>query len=107
MEKPPELIFKAGYSESDDFEYEMKGYRNDVFVKMENGDLYEVFFYDPVRLTQDMGSGIYISQPGLIILNSVNRKSMEHAVLELWERGFFHYFKPRLSIIDKHFDENI
>lgn len=104
MEKNPELIFK---SDVDDFESEMKGYRNDVFVRLPNGELYEVFFYDLVRLKQDMGNGSYLSQPGLIILNGVNRKSMEHAVVDLWKRGFFEHFKPRSSILEKHFDESI
>jgi hypothetical protein len=102
-----ELIFKNGYNVTDDFESEMKGYRNDVFVKMKNGDLYEVFFYDSVRLTGDMGSGIYLSKPGLIVLDAVNKKSMEYAVKDLCEKNFFDYFKPQRSISQKHFDENI
>lgn len=104
MEKTPELIFK---SDIDDFESEMKGYRNDVFIRLPNGDLYEIFFYDLVRLSQDIGNGVYLSQPGLIILNSVNKESMEYAAIDLWKRGFFEHLKPRSSILDKHFDENI
>ena len=105
METTPKLIFKS--TEIDDFDSEMKGYRNDVFVKLPDGNLFEVFFYDPVRLVQDMGKGPYISQPGLIIVNTVNKVAMENAVIDLWKKGFFKYFNPRLSISEKHFDENI
>lgn len=107
MENKFQLFFKAGYSEKDDFETEMKGYRNDVIVQAPDGSLYEVFFYDPVRLRQDLGEGIYLSAPGLIVLNTVNRGSMESAVNDLWNRGFFKYFIPKQSLSEKHFDENI
>jgi hypothetical protein len=100
----PKLFFK---SETDDFDSEMKGYRNDVFVILDDGSIYEVFFYDMVRLKQDMGNGIFISQPGLIILETVNKLSIESAVVNLWKRGFFNYFIPRSSLDEKHFEENI
>jgi hypothetical protein len=104
MKSLPTLYYKSDF---DDFETEMKGYRNDAFVKTPNGELYEVFFYDPVRLTQDLGNGLYLAHPGLIVLNKVNKESIEKAVVDLWERGFFNYFNPRKSISEMHFDENI
>ena len=75
------LFFKS--NDIDDFDSEMKGYRNDVFVTMPDGSIYEVFFYDVVRLRQDMGTGVFITQPGLIILDKVNKASMELAVNDL------------------------
>ncbi|HET6255008.1 MAG TPA: hypothetical protein VFE32_13085 [Puia sp.] len=104
MEQNLELIFK---SDIDDFDSEMKGYRNDVLVRLPNGEIYEIFFYDIVRLQQDMGDAIYLSQPGLIILNAVNKETIGYAVKDLWKRGYFEHLKPRLSISEKHFDENI
>jgi hypothetical protein len=98
------LHFKSDF---DDFETEMKGYRNDVFVELPSGEIFEVFFYDPVRLSQDLGQGIFLSQPGLIILNIVNKTSIEKAVNDLWKRGYFNYFKPLSSINNKHFDEDV
>ena len=94
-------------SETDDFDSEMKGYRNDVFVILPDGCIYEVFFYAITRLKEDMGKGIFISQPGLIILDTVNKASIELAIVSLWERGFFKYFIPRSSLDEKHFEENI
>ena len=61
----PRLFFKC--SEIDDFDSEMKGYRNDAFVIMPDSNIYEVFFYDNIRLEQDKGTGGFIAQPGLII----------------------------------------
>ena len=104
MKQLPEIYYKSDF---DDFETEMKGYRNDVFVIAPSGEIYEVFFYDPVRLTSDLGKGVYLSQPGLIILNVVNKKSIEESVIRLWEKNFFIYFKPINSLSNKHFDENI
>ena len=102
MEQNPELIFK---SDIGDLESEMNGYRNDVFVRLPNGEIHEVFFYSLGRLGQDMGNGPYLSQPGLIILDTVNRRCMEHAVFDLWIKGFFEHLKPRASILEKHFDD--
>jgi len=104
-ENMPKLFFKS--NDIDDFYSEMKGYRNDVLVITPDGKIYEVFFYDIVRLGQDMGSGIFITQPGLIILDKVNKVSMELAVIDLWKRDFFKYFIPRSSLVEKHFEENI
>lgn len=98
------LHFKSSL---DDFETEAKGYRNDVFIEVPTGEIYEVFFYDPVRLSQDLGNGEYLSRPGLIVLNCVNKKSIINSVTELWEKGYFNYFKPVTSLFNKHFEENI
>lgn len=101
----PKLFFKC--DDIDDFDTEMKGYRNDVFVILPSGEIYEVFFYDIVRLSQDMGAGLFIAPPGLIVIERVNKAFMEAAVIDLWEKGFFNYFIPRKSLSTKHFDENI
>lgn len=104
-ESLPKLFFKS--VNTYDFDSEMKGYRNDVFVSLPDGKIYEVFFYDIVRLKQDMGKGLFITQPGLIILDKVNKASMELAVIDLWKRGFFNYFISRVSLLEKHFEESI
>ena len=101
----PEVIFKV--DEYLDYETENKGYRNDVFVKLPNGDLIEVFFYDPVRLSQDMSDSIYITKPGLIVLKLVNKLNIRAAVNDLFKKGFFEYFTPRESPESLHFGENI
>ena len=105
IEDQPKLFFKS--KDIDDFDSEMKGYRNDAFVILPSGSIYEVFFYDIVRLEQDMGTGTFITQPGLIVLDKVNKSGMELAVNDLWNRGFFNYFTPRSSLSAKHFEENI
>jgi hypothetical protein len=104
--KLPKLIFKADKYYLD-YETEDKGYRNDVFVEMPNGDIIEVFFYDSVRLSQDLGDGVYIAKPGLIVLKKVNKSLMNKAIVELYEKGFFDYFTPRASLTENHFEENI
>ena len=102
----PKLFFKADEFYLD-VETEDKGYRPDVLVQLPNMDIIEVFFYDPIRLQQDIGKGVYLAKPGLIILKKVNKKSMEAAVLDLYEKGFFNYFTPRRSFSERHFEEEI
>lgn len=100
----PKIHFKG---QLDDFDTEMKGYRNDVLVISPSGEIYEVFFYDPIRLKDDLGNGVFLAQPGLIVLNTVNKKSIVEAINQLWEKGFFNYFRPISTLASKHFDENI
>ena len=71
------------------------------------GKYLKFFFYDISRLKDDIGEGLFLSQPGLIVLKIVNKASIENAVANLWKKGFFKYFKPVASLTQKHFDEEI
>jgi hypothetical protein len=94
----PKLTFKYGWDDRDDEETPMKGYRSDGIVQSSEGEIYSVYFIDPVRLQQDLEAeselgNIFLAEPGLIILPEVNREAMENAVRQLWEQGYFKFLK--------------
>jgi hypothetical protein len=93
------LAFEGGYGERDEFETPLRGYRSDVLAELDDGSVYRITFYDPVRLTQtvedDARSGTpYFTEPGLIIVPKVDREHMERAAAELAGAGFFAALRP-------------
>jgi hypothetical protein len=94
----PKLIFKYGWDNRDDEETLMKGYRSDGIVESPEGEVYPVYFIDPIRLQQDLEAeeelgSAFLAEPGLIILPEVTREAMENAVRQLWEQGYFESLK--------------
>ncbi|MEC4817065.1 MAG: hypothetical protein SAK29_27920 [Scytonema sp. PMC 1069.18] len=94
----PKLIFKYGWDDKDEAETPMKGYRSDGIVHSPDGEMYPVYFIDPVRLQQDLEAETELGSPflaetGLIILPEVTREAMENAVRQLWAKGFFQSVK--------------
>ncbi|MBW4601260.1 MAG: hypothetical protein KME29_17210 [Calothrix sp. FI2-JRJ7] len=94
----PKLSFKYGWEDRDDEETPMKGYRSDGILQSPEGEMYTVYFIDPIRLQQDLeaeqeaGSALF-AEPGLIILPEVTREAMENVVRQLWEQGYFESLK--------------
>lgn len=95
----PTLTFRYGFDHDDEIDTPLKGYRSDAIVVAPDGQEYTVYFYDPVRLRQDLEEEIkngrpYVAEPGLIILPQVTRQAMESAVQELWLQGYFAMLRP-------------
>ncbi len=95
----PKLTFKYGWDDKDDEETSMKGYRSDGIVQCSEGEMYPVYFIDPIRLQQDLEAeeelgSAFLAEPGLIILPEVTREAMENVVRQLWEQGYFDSLKP-------------
>ncbi len=93
------LNFEAGYGARDEFETPARGYRSDVLAELDDGSVYRVTFYDPVRLAQtveddDRSGTPYFTEPGLIIVPKVDREHMERAAAELARVGFFDTLRP-------------
>ena len=68
-------------------------------VELADGTRYPVFFYDPVRLRQDLDADAsqgrpYAAEPGMIVLPAVTRAAIRQAVEQLVEDGFFRHLKP-------------
>lgn len=81
-------------------EYEAvnKGYRNDVFVKI-NEDYYNLRVYDIVRLKQDFESeveeyGYYSIEPNLVLVTEVTTDNVFKIISQLYEDGYFKHLKP-------------
>jgi hypothetical protein len=49
-----EILFPEGFDERWESEMPLKGYLNQVTVRLEAGPSSQVSFIDPVRLTQDL-----------------------------------------------------
>jgi len=100
------LTFKYGWDDKDEAETAMKGYRSDGIVHTLEGEMYPVYFIDPVRLQQDLEAETelgspFLAEPGLIILPEVTREAMENAVRQLWKQGYFQSVKALKAEAEK------
>lgn len=80
-------------------EYEAvnKGYRNDVFVKIQE-DYFNLRVYDIVRLKQDFESeveeyGYYSAEPNLVLVTEVTKDNVLKIISQLYEDGYFNHLK--------------
>lgn len=92
MSDYPKLTFKYGWDDKDEEETPMKGYRSDGIVQSAEGEMYPVYFIDPVRLQQDLeaeteNGSPFLTEPGLIVLPEVTLEAMENVVKKLWRQG--------------------
>ncbi len=88
------LLFTENFDERTAFEIEEKGWCGIALVELPGGVRVKLFFYDPVRLAQDLENGlargaVCIAEPGMIVVPKVTRKYMEKAVNQLFENGYF------------------
>lgn len=75
------------------------GWYDGVTVEVENGSLYPVFFYDPVRLSQDLKvqlEGIddgwgkpFIAEPRMIVVAEITEENIRTAIDRLYAEGWF------------------
>ena len=89
---PFRLVFPKGYDETyESWEAQEKGY---LEVALEIGErAYQVIFYDPVRLAQDIKAQFDYGRPALpigrlIVVPAVTRECMTLAIEELASREF-------------------
>lgn len=87
-EDSPKLFFDFDIERYGE-EIEMKGYCDNVTVQLPNMLNYKICFYDPVRLSQDIEAEIFIAIPHLIIVTSLAKENMEHAVYKAWKAHYF------------------
>lgn len=94
------LIYPDDYnpnSEDDVEEVKMRGYLSHSCVKVNDNDVYPVYFSDTFRLSQDLLKWSEQGKPcfapvGLIIIEEVTPIMMEKAVQYLCEKGYFTFF---------------
>lgn len=97
----PRVIFPEGFDERAAFEMTLKGWVR-AQVETEDGQLYPICFYDPVRLQQDLAEAVKLgepclAEPELVVLPEVTREAAQQAVRFLWQRGFFASMKAERS----------
>src|SRR5438874_375633 len=99
MTKMARLVFLHAFGMIEQEEAKSRGYLSHVLVEVDNGLLYPVFFYDAVRLKQDLDEEAklgrpFVADPGMIVLLSVTQSAMEAAVQTLNQEGFFGRLQP-------------
>jgi len=93
------IHFPEWFDERAEWEAESKGWLQGVTVELADGNRYPVFFYDPVRLSQDLEAEAsqgrpYAAEPGMIVLPQVTRAAISEAVKQLVGAGFFNHLRP-------------
>lgn len=85
-------------SELAQYESRSKGYREDIYIYV-NGDYYNVFVYDIVRLKQDFEIelhcyGFFSIEPNLILVKEVTFNAIEETIrMLLTETRYFEKIK--------------
>ena len=95
----PRLLLEKDFDDQAAFEVEQKGWYGQALVALSDSIRVKVFFYDPVRLSQDLEYGlrsgaVCIAEPGMIVIPSVTRQYMEAAINQLYKQGFFESLVP-------------
>ena len=97
-EEFPKLIL-LDWQEGDDWLIKSKGWFCHNYVELENGNRYQVCFYDNVRLgyhlkdNEKNGQSFFIEN-SLIVLSEVTIENMQKAIKEAEKQGFFDNLKP-------------
>jgi hypothetical protein len=65
-----------------------------VIVETEDGRTFDLSFYDPVRLTQDLDEEVKrgregITKKGLMVVPEVTRENIENAIRQAEADGYF------------------
>ena len=102
MDHPKNFVSLSFDCEMDDrteWEIRQKGYFEHSLVNLPDGRTMRVFFWEPVRLLQDLEMDLSagrtcLAEPGMIVLPELTIKNMKAAVEELYERGYFNSFAP-------------
>ncbi len=71
-----------------------------ALVELENGNRYNLTFYTPLRLGQDLDFNIEHGEPWLaelnvIVIPVVTLEAAQQCVQSLWHNGFFDDLKPK------------
>jgi hypothetical protein len=90
----PKLHFDYEYDDRLAYEVRSRGHLGGVTVELAEGSRHPVFFYDAVRLAQDLEEESrlgrpFIAEKGMIVLNEITLETMTAAVTALVKQGFF------------------
>ncbi len=99
-----DVIFPEWYDDRGEWEAEAKGWLQGVQVRFANGMLQSLFFYDPIRLAQDIemeasttGETPFIACPGLVVVPKITRQSILNAVEKLVAESYLPICKSEVT----------
>jgi hypothetical protein len=95
----PTLRFARQFTDLDELEARNRGYLSHVLADLGDGRLFPLFFYDPVRLRQDLEerakhNNAFIADPGMVVVQEISLKVMQQVIEQLHEEGFFDHIVP-------------
>ncbi len=90
-------------TELSEYEAIQKGYRVDVFVKV-NNQYFNLRVYDIIRLQQEFESevanrGFYAIEPNLVLVTEVNKAEIVNTIKNLYKQKYFDEIKPSTGVI--------
>jgi hypothetical protein len=88
-----EVVFPDWYDERGEWEANSKGWLQGVELRFAHGDVHSLFFYDPVRLAQDLEVETkqgrpFIAVPGMVVIPEVTREAILAAVAKLVQMDY-------------------
>ena len=94
MPQYPRVVFHPSHDARSKEEMTDRGYVSHVYVVTKGERYFPVFFYDPLRLGQDLNQEIklgrpFIAEPGMIVVPEVTLEAMTKAVEALYADGYF------------------
>ena len=89
-----DIEYPIDWNELESFEISSKGWLGGVRAKTRNGNVFELTFYDPVRLSQQIADEHYSGkvgfvEKGLIVIPEVTKQNIEQAVEQAEKEGYF------------------
>ncbi len=92
-------IYFLDNSEIAEFEASSRGYRSDVFVKINHGNIFHLHVYDIVRLRQDFETevdsyGFFDIDSNIILVKEVVVDNIKLTIERLFKQKFFDRIKP-------------
>lgn len=89
-----QVAFPEWYDERGEWEAKEKGWLQGVEVRFANGHAESLFFYDPVRLAQDLDAESKLGKPcvavpGMVVIPAITRRAILDTIAQLVESGYF------------------
>ena len=89
-----DIEFPTNWNDLESFEISSKGWLGGVRALAKTGDVFELTFYDPVRLSQGIedehkSGKIGFVERGLIVVPEVTKQNIELAIEQAEKEGYF------------------
>jgi hypothetical protein len=97
------IHYPEWFTERVEMEMTDKGYFAGPFVELEDGSRYELYFYDPVRLAQDLERMLPHGYPclakgNMVVVPEVTLATIQTAIDHLVRQGYFRHLKPAAPV---------
>ena len=89
-----DVVFRGEAADPELWDTNVRGYCSQVFVRFNNQNCYQLDFYEPVRLRQEIDGEVagrkeIRADPQLVVIPEITLRWMIHAVQRLFATGYF------------------